>query len=216
MAVYDFTLTGTMPLLMHSADIDSGDELEAWRKAPENKGKSKAGDDRSPSWTWQTYCYYDGDGNVCMPADNLMAALRKAGAKIILKKQTTFKALSQSGLFIVDEFCEFKFGPKLRSLNIADIPDRKETFEHHSDWAKKTGFSLLKKRAAVGQSKHVRVRPRFDEWQVSGRVEVLADEITRDILQQLFDLAGREGLGDWRPGGKTPGPYGQFTAKIAK
>lgn len=216
MAEYSFELIGTMPLLMHSDNVDAADELDAWRKAPENKGKSKAGDDRSPSWTWSTYCYFDADGNVVMPADNIMAALRKAGAKVILKKQTTFKSLSQSGLLIADEFCPFTFGKKSTTLNLASFPERKADFKTHDEWATKTGFTLFKKRAVVGASKHVRVRPRFDSWKVSGRVEVLADEITRDVLQQLLDLAGREGLGDWRPGGKTPGPYGQFTAKVSK
>ncbi len=37
------------------------------------------------------------------------------------------------------------------------------------------------------------------------------DQITEDVLKSLFEYAGTyKGLCDWRPGGKTPGPYGMF------
>jgi len=36
------------------------------------------------------------------------------------------------------------------------------------------------------------------------------------VLQQLFELAGKAGLCDWRPAGKTPGPYGQSDAVVTE
>ena len=44
-----FDLTGITALLMHNDDFESSDLLNAWRKAPANKGISVAGDDRSPA-----------------------------------------------------------------------------------------------------------------------------------------------------------------------
>ena len=72
------------------------------------------------------------------------------------------------------------------------------------------------KRAKIGTSKHIRVRPRFDSWQVRGELLVVEAALTFDIVSQLFELAGRVGLCDWRPGGKTPGTFGMFDSKLTK
>lgn len=113
-----FHLTGTMPLLMHADDVEAADSLEAWRKDPGHKNISKAGDDRSPAWTWQTYCYSDGE-HLTIPSGNLMVCLRYAGTQIILKKQTTFKQLSQSGMLITSEYMDFRVNKK--QIPIAEI-----------------------------------------------------------------------------------------------
>ncbi len=94
---YEFQLDGLTPLLVHADDVEASDRLQEWRKAPENKSLSTPGDDRSPPWTWQTYLYTDGT-HLTVPSDNVMVALREAGCEITLKRQTTFKALTQSGL----------------------------------------------------------------------------------------------------------------------
>lgn len=214
MSKFRFELTGVTPLLFHADDVEAADRLGEWRKAPENKGKSVAGDDRSPPWTWMTYLYSDGE-HVAMPSDNLMTALRQAAAKITMKKQTTFKAASQSGLCVLDEHCEFR-GPngKVRMADLAKFQD--ENFAIHTKQAQELGFRLFVKRAPVGSSKHVRVRARFDEWSVSGRIQIIDSTITPPVLTQMFELAGQySGLGDWRPSSpKSPGPYGRFEAKL--
>ncbi len=211
---FQFTLTGFMPLLMHADNIEGSDELQEWRRKPENKGLSVAGDDRSPAWTWHTYCYHDGK-HISMPSESVMVALRQAGAQLILKKQKTFKELTQSGLLISSEACEFRVnGQQIKWSDI--LATRDMTFSEQAAACKKLGFELFVKRAKVGTSKHVRVRPRFENWTVTGEIMVLKPEITPEILQQLFELAGRAGLCDWRPAGKTPGPYGQANAKIVE
>lgn len=209
---FQFTLTGFMPLLMHADNIEGSDELQEWRKQPANKGISVPGDDRSPGWTWQTYCYHDGQ-HIVMPSENVMVALRQAGAQMILKKQKTFKEITQSGLLISTEACEFRSdGKQIKWPDIVAMRDR--TFSEQSAGCRSLGFDLFVKRARVGISKHVRVRPKFKTWSVSGEIMVLKPEITGEILQQLFELAGKAGLCDWRPAGKTPGPYGQADAVV--
>lgn len=207
-----FTLTGRMPLLMHADDVESADLLESWRKDPSNKNSSRAGDDRSPSWTWQTYCYSDGT-HLAMPAENVMVALRQAGTQMILKKQKTFKEITQSGLLIATEYCEFFSNGKQVPVSAVDGL-REKTFSEQRAGAKKLGFDLFIKRARVGTSKHIRVRPRFDKWEVRGMMHILKPELTFEVVQQLFDLAGSVGICDWRPGCKTPGPYGMFSSKV--
>lgn len=220
---YRFTLTGFMPLLMHADNIEGSDELSEWRKNPANKGVTVAGDDRSPGWTWQTYIYHDGE-HIVMPAENVMVALRQAGAQMILKKQKTFKEITQSGLLIDGESCEFRnAGKQIKLADIhamRDLPFSQQVAAcrkmHGNAPNGKPAFDLFVKRAKVGTSKHIRVRPRFESWTVTGEVMVLKPEITEDILVQLFDLAGKAGLCDWRPAGKTPGPYGQASATVTE
>jgi hypothetical protein len=211
-----FELTGLTALLQHNDDVEASDTLDAWRKDTKNKGISKAGDDRSPAWTWQTYLYHDGK-NVSIPSANLMVALRSAGAQMILKKQKTFKEISQSGMGILAEYLEFRCGENGRHVAIADVHAlREETFAAQSEGARELDFRLFVKRAKIGQSKHVRVRPRFDQWSVRGELLVVAQELTFDAVSKLFELSGRVGLCDWRPGCKTPGPFGMFTSKLKR
>jgi hypothetical protein len=211
---YEFVLKCLSPILIHGDDVMASDELTAWRKDPKNKSVSVPGDDRSPAWTWMTYLYHDGE-RLAMPQDNIMCALRHAGAKVSAKGKSTFKSMSQSGLLIGSDFCEFtNAGEPILIADILAFRDAK--FSDHIKECRNLGFDLLVKRASVGSSKHVRVRPRFDEWQVRGSITVSEPAITQDVLEQLFELAGRyAGLCDWRPSSpKKPGPYGMFTAEV--
>lgn len=209
----NFRLTGISSLLMHADDIEQADLLKEWRSDPDNKSLSVSGDDRSPGWTWMTYLYSDGT-NVIWPVANLMVCLRQAGAQIILKRQTTFKQASQSGLIPTDEYIDFRCGGK--KVAIADVLALRDLpFGEQCVKVRDLGFRLWAKRAAIGAKKHVRVRPRFDSWSMSGSLEVVLPEITPAVLESMFSIAGRVGLGDWRPGCKTPGPFGRFTAKLA-
>ena len=207
-----FVLKGSTPLIMHNDDVEAASMLDQWRKNPAHKNVSVPGDDRSPAFTWQTYLYGDA-GKVVMPSANLMVCLRQAGAKMTLKRQTTFKAITQSGLLTESECLEFRCGGK--ELPLAPLEAiRDKPFADHKEVAAKHGFELLVKRALVGTKKHVRVRPLFRSWEVRGVVTLLAPEITFGNLETLFGLAGSVGLGDWRPGCKTPGSFGMFTATL--
>lgn len=209
MKTFNFELVGLTSLLMHRDDVVAADELSAWRKAPGNKGVSVAGDDRSPAWTWQTYMYFN-NGKVMMPQENIMVALREAGKKITMKKMTTFKQATQNGLLIPSDFCEFLIdGKPIAKSAIDKLKDK--TFTEQVAGAEALGFKLDVRRAKIGTSKHVRVRPKFDKWSVRGSIHVTVPEITNDVLLQLFELAGSCGLCDWRPSSpKSPGPYGQW------
>jgi hypothetical protein len=213
---FQFTLTGISPLLMHADNVENSDMLAAWRKAPENKSLKVAGDDRSPPWSWQTYLITD-NTNLCLSVDMLSAALRQAGSMLTLGKRGTMKSVSQSGLFLEPDFMSLTVGDKPISVqSINDIRDL--TFAEQSAAVQDLGFSLFVKRATVGSAKHVRVRARFDEWQVSGTVETLMKELDETSVRDLFRLAGQyKGLGDWRPSApKSPGRFGRFTAELKK
>lgn len=216
-----FKLTGLTPLLMHQDDIDGRDSLAEWRKNPKNKGVSKAGDDRSPAWTWQTYCYHD-EEQLVIPADVLMACLRTAGTQLTLKGKKSLKSATQSGMLVRDEFMTFRCANKakapMQSVTWQDIVDlHDEDFKTQSTSVKDLGFSLHLKPATVNRQKHIRVRPKFSYWEVEGDLLVTVPELTFDIVTQLFDIAGKTcGLCDWRPSSNKPGSYGMFEAELSK
>jgi hypothetical protein len=177
-----------------------------------------AGDDRSPPWAWQTYLYSSGE-YLAIPSHNLMVCLRYAATKMILKGSTSFKGLSQAGIFIESEYCDlYNDGKKVPVRELRSW--RNLSFADHSQKARDLGFSLFVKRATIPKvkSKHVRVRAKFDAWSTHGRLVVSEPAITTAKLVEMFDLAGRiAGLMDWRPGSpNSPGSYGMFDATVRK
>lgn len=215
--IYDFEITGTMPLIMHRDNIEGDDLVREWQQSEAGKS-SRAGDDRGPAWRWQFYLYHD-EERVVIPQGNLMAALLFGGTKTRTGKgQATYKQLSQSGIIPLQEFFPLLVdGEEIPLKDIKAIED--ESFAEQARLVKDFGFSLFVKRCTPpGQkSKHVRVRPRFENWSFRGQVQVQDALISREILERIFDTAGRmSGIGDWRPSSPSkPGPYGTFTSKVA-
>jgi hypothetical protein len=213
---YEVTLTGSSPLLHHYDNIEWADGMARWREDPANKGKSKAGDDRSPAHTWIGGLYHDGE-HLVIPQDNVMSMLKEAGAQVVVpgaKHGKTFKAQTQSGLLIEELFWPLIVdGKPIPFAPISALTEEPE-FDQHQEAAKAMGFSLFVKRARIGQSKHIRVRARFDRWTVSGRVGVLDDQLAKS-LTEIFAIGGRyKGLCDWRPSSRSPGPFGRFSATV--
>lgn len=219
MRTYKVTITGKTPLLMHSDNIEWADEMARWKDDPKNKKTSKAGDDRTPAFRW-IGCLYHDDRLVSIPSDNLMKALMEGGAMVPVpggRSGKTFKAQTQSGCMVGEPYWPLLVNglkvpfPPIQAL--VHEPD----YDAHQSYAAEAGFSLFLKRVKIGQSKHIRVRPRFDSWSASGTIRVWDEQITEDVLGQILQYAGQyKGLCDWRPSGRTPGTFGMFEAKIAK
>lgn len=212
----NFELTGQTPLLMHADDIDAADALRAWQQDPKNKDISVRGDDRSPAWTWRTRLYYDGE-HISMPQENVATCLRDAGTQLKIRGNKSFKEATQNGVILSTEHLTFLVGGKQVPIDPL-VKMQGQSYERQAELVQKYGFRLFIKRARISdRAKHVRVRPRFDEWAVRGELEVVRDEITLEVLGQIFEIAGRGGLCDWRPSSKrSPGPYGMFTAKVKR
>lgn len=219
MQTYHVTITGLTPLLMHWDNIQWSDDMDAWKNDPENKKHSRAGDDRSPAWRWIGSVYNDG-ARVVIPSDNLARAMMEGGAMVLVpggRSGKTFKAQSQSGIRTLEE--SWALTVNGNAIDYADIDALRQAsdFKEHIAAARRLGFDLFVKRAKVGSSKHIRVRPRFDQWSASGEVLVTDEQITRGVLSDILSYAGKyKGLGDWRPGGRTPGSYGMFTAEVSQ
>jgi hypothetical protein len=216
MSTYEFVLTGISPILFHADDIEMNDELRAWRDDPANRPRFTPGDDRTPAWTWHTYLYSDGE-YLAVPGENLMTGLRQAGAQVPMKGAKTFKSATQSGLLILDEFCEFR-GPEGQIPMEAVAALQHLPFKEQADAVQEWGAKLFCKRAKVGQAKHLRVRLRFEDWTIRGKIKALNPAITDKVLDQFFAIYGSDvGCLDWRPSSpRSPGPYGRCAAKLKK
>ena len=212
---YHVTLTGMSPLLMHSDDIEWSDRMKAWTMDPKNTG-TPAGDDRYPAYRWLGSLYHDGT-HIALPADNVMACMRLAGGQFPTGKgKKTFKAQTQSGCIPEEVYWRFAVNggePISTAIFFADMGQR--SYDAYQRLAEEHGFLLFLKRARIGRAKHVRVRPRFNAWHASGTLLVTDDEITQDVLTRILEYAGRRvGIGDWRAGCPTPGPWGKFTVSV--
>lgn len=208
-------ITGTTPLLMHCDNIEWSDKMSAWKDDPKNKKFSKAGDDRTPPWRWIGCLYHDGN-IVTMPSENIMRCIMEGAAQVSTGNgKKTFKSQSQSGL-LCNEF-HWPFYVNGKTIPIKDIYDfmKFETFPENVEAALSLDVELYLKRAKIGQAKHIRVRPRFNTWSTSGMITITDKQITPDILRTILEISGQyKGLGDWRPGSKTPGAFGMFKATV--
>lgn len=216
--IYQVTITGTQPLIMHNDDIEWADQMDAWRADKDNAKVSKAGDDRSPAFRWIGCLYQSEDKKVVVPAANIMRALMEGGAMVPVpggRSGKTFKAQSQSGIMPRAVGWPLLIGGKEIPTAPVMALQRETEFAKHVDAVKGMGFSLFVKRARIGQKKHVRVRPRFEQWSIAAELTVSDDQIKTEILVDILEMAGTyKGLCDWRPGSKTPGSFGMFRADV--
>lgn len=220
METYRFTLTGATPLIYDADDVDKAELLERWRKDPANKNISKPGDDRCPPWGWKR-CVYLFDGFVAMPSDNLMPCLRKAGTEFKAKGQRTYKAETQTGIVFAEDGYTLLVGDKpipaaaIEAIE-GDFDDQCEQFAALCGGAKIGKLDV--RRARPQTQKHVRVRPMFYQWGVTGLMHVIEPALNQKLLTDIFQFAGNKvGVGNWRPSApKAPGPYGRFTVKISQ
>lgn len=216
MLQYKFEITGITPIILHNNDIEARDHIESVRKRM--KG-GKAGDDRSPPESWKGYLYTSEEtGNVCIPAENLLACMLGGGSKVKVGGKETLKTHSQRIGFDRLDY-DLKVGGK--TIAKSDTDAITGEFGEHAAAARSLGFRLHVKSASVGTSKHIRVRPIFSNWSVSGSFEIEQDDanvLGLTALRDLFTACGRlVGLGDWRPSSpKKPGQYGRFTAVVER
>ena len=218
MRKYAITITGNTPLLMHWDNIEWADRLDEWKADPGNKKGSKAGDDRSPAWRWVGSMYHDGEV-VGMPSDNLMRCIMEGGAMVPVpggRGNKTFKAQTQSGMMVDQPYWPLTINDATVPMSgITPLLSEKD-FGQHRERCAELGFGLHVKRAKIGASKHIRVRPQFKTWALKGTVSVWDEQITERVLVDVLTYAGQyKGLGDWRPGGRTPGAFGMFSAAVA-
>lgn len=140
-----------------------------------------------------------------------------AGAEVKAPRgKKSLKAQTQSGMAFAEPFLAFSCngGSPIKMADLAQLQQDLE-FEKHMEKARTLGFALDIRRARIGTSKHVRVRPVFDGWFATGTLNVWDDVLSTEALETVFYLAGdKYGLLEWRPSGRRPGPFGRFRATL--
>jgi len=216
MRSYQVKLENVTPLLMHRDNLEFKAIVEKWQRDPANRDKSVPGDDRSPAWNWIGSLYHDGK-HIALPTDCVMASCMGAGTEVKAPRgKKSLKAQTQSGMAFAEPFLSFSVNGG-RPIKMADLQplQQNEVFDDHLTAARELGFVLDIRRARVGMSKHVRVRPVFETWKATGTLNVWDDTLTADVLETVFYLAGdKYGLLEWRPSGRRPGPFGRFRAEL--
>ena len=216
---YKIICWGLTYLLMHCDNIIFSEFIQKWSSDPANKGKSTAGDDRVPAWTWVGYLYHD-TKVIGVPSDNLMTMLREGGTKVQKKGKETYKKQTQSGIVIDQQQWPLYIGDDVVSMQPIDALIGVEDFTRHLEVVQELGFDLLVKRAKIGSNKHIRVRPMFRQWRLEGSLTVLDEELsglTEEVLTTIFEQAGALcGIGDWRPSSNASGTFGKFEVEVTK
>lgn len=174
--LFEVEIVGKKPLLMHNP-VESMRVSEEWKA----KGVSHPPADVQA----ESGLYKDADGNIVIPALNLLGAIRTGAAdkKVGGKGKATFKKLVYSGLEIEPD------NPKL-------IYDK---------WVVDSRPVVINKARVLAN------RPRFDKWSLVFRIRVVDPVFLNpanegpEIIKAILDTSGkRGGLGDFRP------LFGQF------
>lgn len=215
-------LIGSTPLLLHADNVTQADLVSTWRRDERNKNKGPKGDDRSPAWTWITYLYTDGE-KLVLPADNLRRALKDAAKDFKLpgNSRKSCKELVASSLTFSTPYLDFTVdGSPVKFDWISELLTVDTEFGQHLHEVKKHSkgnWDLFCNRIPVNGrsgSKHVRVRPRFFKWEVTAELLILSDQVADSFVPNLFAVAGKKGLGDWRPSSPSSGSYGMFVTQL--
>ncbi len=222
MRKYSVELTGKTPLLLHPDDLDWADRMKKWKEDPVAQKETPAvpGDDRTPAWRWVGNVLHDGE-HMAVSSDMLMKCFMEGGAMVPVpggKNGVTFKRQTQSGMSVLEPAWKIATPQGLIPISPVHALMSSNDFDEHKGKAMAMGFDLFVKRAKIGAAKHVRVRPRFRSWKVSGTLAVWDDKLTDRSLLDILVFAGEfKGIGDWRPSApKSPGPHGRFSVEIQK
>lgn len=186
----DFTLdiTGSAPLLMHSARLS--DPLDpATRALAKVTGKRKKTEDDHAEAARLEHAgslYLDAELGPYVPGANVEACLFRGASKF--KLMSTLK----TALLIPEEVNPIAYkGPRTQDGLWKD-----KAFVHRAS-------------VKVGQSRVIRTRPAFHSWAVSVLGSLDTEIVDPAAFEQIVETSGRlVGLGDWRP------RFGRFEAEV--
>lgn len=173
----DVTIKGDAPLLQHRFPVPD--------LASMTKGGTKQTGARDYTQEWRDHLYVS-KSQVYQPATHIEGALVKSAVnfKITGKRGKTYKDLFRAAVFVSPE----------EILHGVDEPDELDT-----DADKRLYLDM--RPVVVQRARIVRIRPAFSTgWELDFSIEVIDDEISSTLLQDVLTLAGKTvGIGDFRP-----------------
>lgn len=174
---FKVTVTGTMPLLMHSERLsDPQDEYsKAMKKISGKRNKTDDDHDDMARLEFLGGLYLNSKGVPYIPSFNLHACLVEA-AKINKngKNVKAFVSVTGEGGTLTYK------GPK-NAEKLADKPEFRD-----------------RRSVRVGTARVMRTRPRFNQWAAEFDVEFETTGLDEETVRDIIYRAGRIGLGDFR------------------
>lgn len=208
---YECRFVGVTPFIMDADNFEEQEKLEEWiREHPE---ESKKGDDRTPPWRWKLKFHTD-DVQVVVPCDMVIAAIAGAGNEIPKtgRGRKSYKYEALHNICPLDDYHPILVGTKRKKpVLVADITEIEGSFVEQMAAVRDLGFRLFVKRARPrGTSRHIRVRPRFEEYEFTVRLCVTGNTISRELLTQIVNRM--DSWGNWSRRQTKPGPFGKTKA----
>ena len=188
---YEVKIRGIKPIIQHNgaAGLDTRspaniEKAEIARKRGSNR--TITDDERLRELECQVSLYLDTSGAPTIPEAAIRACIETAARKMKQGPQV------REGL-IVTEVVSFDY-------------DRERYGVTADELGKTAQFTVPVK---VGQARIERTRAKFDEWELTFRLDTDEELVDQSQLASWLDIAGRRiGLGDWRP--EKSGTYGRF------
>jgi len=188
-----FRITGET-LLMHNGQL--ADPLNEWAKAMKKvsskRTKTDADHEELARLEWCGGLYLH-EGRPCVPAECLAAALTE-GAKVKRLGKETKRSL---------------FVPGVCMLHFAGEEDW-DGSEEAARRAWDSGVYTHRHMVKVKMNRVARTRPIFRDWWVEFDLEYDDARLNETEVREIVQLAGQNGLMDWRP------RYGRFDAEMLK
>lgn len=182
-------ITGTRPLLMHSARLSDPIDPAARALAKVTGKRKKTEDDHREAarLEWIGGLYYDPEVGPYVPGDNIWRSLYDAA------KKTRRGPSVKEGVFVTSDTNPIGYsGPRGLDDLMGD-----ESFKHRAS-------------VKVGTSRVMRTRPIFRNWRTSATLLIDTSLIDPSDLQDIANTAGQlVGLGDWRP------RFGTYTVEVS-
>ena len=197
-------IEGKVPLLLHCNQM--ANPLNVYCRAVKpitgKRKKTDADHIEVSRLEWEAGLYFNNDGHVAIPAENIEACLREAA------KKTKSGKMIQEGVRVEENFCKLEYPNNgYRRKKVPQTPDELPSKELDGLFKTNSDCRLAKVKGSGGTV--LRTRPRFDKWAI--QFTLLFDEniISERTLSEVITVAGeRIGLCDYKP------RYGLFNAKI--
>lgn len=198
-----FKLNGLVPQMQHSNKM--ADPLNIYKKAvaqyTSKRKKTDADELMIARIEWEAGIYFDADGWLCWPGENIERMLLDAA------KKNRNGVKIKEGIRVEENFARLDVG----------VPFRLQKFPTSADEIPSASLDKLypkffdRRVAKIQKASVIRTRPRFDKWAIEFTVLYNEDIINEATIIETMTIAGNQiGLSDYRP------RYGLFEFKVVK
>ena len=196
---------GISPILLHSNR--SADPLDIYAKAmkPYTSKKKKTDADflQLSRIEWEAGLYFDDDGYIGIPSENVWAMIERAGRKTKDGKRV------KQGVRVDGAVLRLKFPDD--GVRLSAKPNTQDDVPSGSLNSLYDKYKDRRVANPRGQGSVVRTRPRFDKWSLCCTLLYDQEVIDERTLLEIVQTAGKyEGLGDYRE------KYGHFEPTVVE